>query len=91
MQYLQGPVLILVELKGGFNRRNKHPRAKGEIVNHDTLRKYFKDTDADELTGWNNTGIVKFFSKKGVILGKGTFLLDTTTITLPDNTNYEKA
>ena len=78
-------------IEGGFNRRNKYPRAKGEIVNHDTLRKHFKDTDASELTGWNNKDVVKFFSKKQMILGKGTFLLDTTTVTLPDNTNYEKA
>jgi len=78
-------------IEGGFNKRNKHPRGKGEIVNHDTLRKHFKDTDADELTVWNNTSVVKFFSKKGAILGKGTFLLDTTLIPLPDNTNYEKA
>lgn len=78
-------------VEGGFNRRNKHPRGKGDIVNHDTLRKHFKDTDADELTGWNNTSVVKFFSKKQMILGKGIFLLDTTLIPLPDNTNYEKA
>ena len=78
-------------IQGGFNKRNKHPRGKGEIVNHDTLRKHFKDTDADELTVWNNTDVVKFFSKKRAILGKGTFVLDTTLITLPDNSNYEKA
>ena len=35
--------------------------------------------------------MVKFFSKKRAILGKGIFLLDTTLVTLPDNTNYEKA
>ncbi|GAG77774.1 unnamed protein product, partial [marine sediment metagenome] len=29
--------------------------------------------------------------KKQMILGKGIFLLDTTIITLPDNTNYERA
>ncbi|TET14688.1 MAG: IS4/IS5 family transposase [Actinobacteria bacterium] len=78
-------------IEGGFNKRNKYPRGKGEIVNHDTLRKHFKDTDADELTSWNNTDVVKFFSKKRAILGKGTFVLDTSLVTLPDNTNYEKA
>jgi hypothetical protein len=78
-------------IEGGFNKRNKYPRGKGEIVNHDTLRKYFKDTDAGELTSWNNGDIVKFFSKKGALLKKGTFVLDTTIIILPDNSNYEKA
>lgn len=79
------------KVEGGFNRRNKYPRDKGEIVNHDTLRKYFKDTDADELTSWNNTDVVKFFNSYGAILGRGTFILDTSTIVLPDNNNYEKA
>jgi hypothetical protein len=78
-------------IQGGFNKRNKYPRGKGDIVNHDTLRKHFKDTDADELTSWNNTDVVKFFSKKRMVLGKGTFLLDTTLVTLPDNSNYERA
>ena len=78
-------------VQGGFNRRNKYPRGKGDIVNHDTLRKHFKDTDASELTGWNNNSVVKFFSKKQMILCKGIFLLDTTIVPLPDNTNYEKA
>lgn len=79
------------KVEGGFNRKNKYSRGKGEIVNHDTLRKYFKDTDADELTSWNNTDVVKFFSKKRMILGKGTFILDTSLVVLPDNSNYEKA
>ena len=78
-------------VQGGFNKRNKYPRGKGDIVNHDTLRKHFKDTDADELTSWNNTDVVRFFSKKQMILGRGIFLLDTTLVPLPDNTNYEKA
>jgi len=43
------------------------------------------------LSLWNNKNIVKFFSKKRAILGKGIFLLDTTIITLPDNSNYEGA
>jgi hypothetical protein len=38
-------------VEGEFNRRNKRPRTIGEIVDHDTLRKYFKDTDAGQLTG----------------------------------------
>ena len=61
------------------------------IVNHDTLRKYFKDTDAGELTGWNNTDIVKFFSKKRAILKEGIFLLDGSYIILPNNSNYKQA
>jgi len=78
-------------VEGGFNKKNSHPRGKGEIVNHDTLRKYFKDTDAGELTGWYNRHIAKFLSSKGAIFKEGIFLIDTTLIDLPDNRNYENA
>jgi len=78
-------------VEGGFNKKNKRPREKGEIVNHDTLRKHFKDTNAGELTGWYNREISKFLSSKRVILKEGIFLLDTTLRPLPDNKNYENA
>lgn len=63
----------------------------GNIVNQDTLRKYFKDTNASELTGWYNNNVAKFFSKKGAILKEGIFLLDGSIIALPDNNNYQMA
>ncbi len=47
-------------VEGGFNKKNKYPRGIGEIVNHDTLRKYFKDTDAEEITDWCNKTLSKF-------------------------------
>jgi len=78
-------------VEGGFNKKNKYPREKGEIVNHDTLRKHFKDTDAEELTGWYNRHIAKFLLPKRVIQKEGIFLLDTTIIDLPHNRNYENA
>lgn len=64
---------------------------KGEIVDHDTLRKYFKDTNAAELTSWNNTEISKFLSSKRAILKEGIFALDTTHIVVASNKNYENA
>lgn len=78
-------------VEGGFNKKNRHPRGIGEIIDYDTLRKYFKDTDAQELTGWYNRDITKFFSSKRVILKEGIFILDSSIITLPDNNNYENA
>lgn len=78
-------------VEGGFNRRNKRPRSIGEIVDHDTLRKYFKDTDAEELTRWYNRDASKFFSQKRAIRKEGIFILDGSIITLPDNNNYESA
>ena len=91
-----GPILTrtsfnIGKVEGGFNRRNKYKRDSGNIVNQDTLRKYFKDTNAGQLTSWNNTDAAKFFSKKGAILKEGIFLLDSSIIPLPDNSNYEKA
>jgi len=73
-------------VEGGFNRKNKTPRTKGEIVNQDTLRKYFKDTDADDLTRWYNIDISKFFSAKRAIRKEGIFILDGSILALPDPT-----
>lgn len=42
------------------------------------------------LSLWNNSDVAKFFSKKRAILAGGIFLLDTTIITLPDNSNYQR-
>lgn len=78
-------------VEGGFNKKNKYPRAKGEIVDYDTLRKYFKDTDSEELTYWYNNRIAKFLSAKRVILKEGIFILDSSIIALPDNNNYENS
>jgi hypothetical protein len=78
-------------IEGGFNKRNKYPRSEGEIVDHDTLRKYFKDTFADELTSWNNTDVVKFLSSKRAIQKEGIFVVDTTHLIVANNKNYKKA
>jgi hypothetical protein len=64
---------------------------KGEIIDHDTLRKYFKDTNAAELTSWNNTEISKFLSSKRAILKEGIFVIDTTHVVVADNKNYQNA
>ncbi len=78
-------------VEGGFNRKNRRPRTKGEIANQDTLRKYYKDTDAGELTRWYNIGVSKFFSSKRAIRKEGIFILDGSILSLPDNINYENA
>jgi hypothetical protein len=78
-------------IEGGFNKRNKYPRSEGEIVDHDTLRKYFKDTNEGELTEWNNTDVVKFLSSKRAIQKEGIFVVDSTHLIVADNKNYKKA
>lgn len=79
------------KVEGGFNKKNKYPRSEGEVVNHDTLRKYFKDTGAEELEEWNNSKVSKFLSSKRVILKEGIFVIDGTHIIVTDNKNYEGA
>ncbi len=79
------------KVEGGFNRKNKHPRAEGEIINQDTLRKYLKDTDAEKLLRWNNADVPKFLSSKGATLAEGMFTMDGTHPIVPDNRNYEGA
>ena len=78
-------------VEGGFNRKNKSPRAMGEIVNQDTLRKYFKDTDSADLTSWYNRDVSKFLCSKRAIRKEGIFILDSSIVALPDNSNYENA
>ena len=79
------------QVEGGFNKRNKYPRSEGEIIDQDTLRKYFKDTNATELTKWNNTDICKFLSSKRALQKEGIFAIDTTHIVVADNKNYQNA
>jgi hypothetical protein len=76
---------------GGFNRRNTHPRSEGEIVCHDTLRKHFKDTNSEQLIGWNNGPFAKFLSSKRAIAKEGIFVIDGTHLVVADNKNYEGA
>ncbi len=78
-------------VEGGFNRRNRYPRSEGEIVCHDTLRKYFKDTNAEQLISWNNGHFAKFLSSKRAIDKEGIFVVDGTHLLVADNKNYELA
>jgi hypothetical protein len=78
-------------VEGGFNRRNRYPRSEGEIIDHDTLRKYFKDTSPEELIEWNNSSVAKFLSSKRAITKEGIFVLDGTHIIVCNNKNYKNA
>ena len=78
-------------IAGGFNRRNRYPRSEGEIVDHDTLRKHFKDTNTGQLIEWNNGPFAKFLSSKRAIEKEGIFVIDATHLAVADNKNYEGA
>ena len=75
--------------EGGFNKKNKEPR---EIpVDFDCVRKFFKDTDKEELNRWYNEKVIRFIRHNRGIDKGGLFLLDQTHLVVPDNSNYKGA
>ena len=75
--------------EGGFNKKNKEPR---EVpVDFDCVRKFFKDTDKNELNIWYNEKVIRFIRHNRGIDKEGIFLLDQTHLVVPDNTNYKGA
>ena len=74
---------------GGFNYRNRKEREAP--IDQDTLRKYFKRSDAEKVEAWYNTEIAKWYKAHKCFDKKGVFILDPTYLVLPDNPNYKKA
>jgi len=74
---------------GGFNNKNKKERKTP--VDHDTTRKFYKDTKPQELCRWHNEDIQKFIQKNNGFDSDGIFLLDQTHVVVPDNKNYKNA
>ncbi len=89
-----GPILTKLKFniggeEGGFNNKNKNQR---EVpVDFDCVRKFFKDTDKDELNRWHNEKVIKFIRHNRGIDKDGIFLLDQTHLVVPDNSNYKGA
>jgi hypothetical protein len=89
-----GPILTRLKFniggeEGGFNNKNKNPR---EVpVDFDCVRKFFKDTDKDEVNRWHNENVIKFIRHNRGIDKEGIFLLDQTHLVVPYNTNYKGA
>lgn len=72
----------------GFNK-NKKDRIYP--VDHDTIRKFFKDIiDSEKLTRWFNCDFSSWMAEKKAYSG-GTFILDVSYIPVPDNKNYKNA
>ena len=89
-----GPILSRLKFNiggesGGFNNKNKNQRKVP--VDFDSVRKFFKDTDKDELNKWYNEKIIKLFHHHRGIDKNGLFILDITHIVVPDNKNYKGA
>jgi len=73
----------------GFNDKNKKKRITA--IHPDTVRKYFKDTDRDEIRQWYRIDLQKWFKNKRAFDSKGIFILDQTHLVVPDNPNYKEA
>ena len=73
----------------GFNHKNKKPRST--VVDSDTVRKFFKDTDPNEIRNWYNSRLQSWFRTQKSFDAKGLFVLDQSHIVAPDNPNYEDA
>ncbi|MFQ5825489.1 MAG: transposase [bacterium] len=74
---------------GGFNNKNKKDRTSP--VHHDTARKFFKDTNPENLRNWHNTDIQQFIRKNRGFDKHGIFILDQTHVVVPENKNYKDA
>ena len=59
---------------GGFNYKNRKPRTTA--VDHDTVRKYYKDTNPDKLEDWYNKDAVGWMRRHRGFDKEGIFILD---------------
>ena len=73
----------------GFNDKNRQPRKT--VIHDDTVRKFFKDTDALEIRSWYHLELQQWFASKRVYHDSGLFVLDQTHIVVPDNKHYQDA
>jgi len=73
----------------GFNKKNHYDRETP--CDPDFLRKIAKDTDADALTRWFCTDVVKIFRSSRAFDKAGIFIGDASYLFVPDNPNYENS
>ena len=73
----------------GFNKKNKKPRSTA--IDQDTVRKFFKDTDAHGIRNWYNIELQTWFRQQRAFDGKGLFVLDQSHLVVPGNENYQDA
>jgi len=74
---------------GGFNNKNRRERTCA--IDQDTARKFYKDTNPDDMRNWHNTDVQKFIRKNRGFDKHGIFLLDQSHTVVPENGNYEDA
>lgn len=74
---------------GGFNNKNKKERKS--VIDQDTARKFFKDTNCKELRNWHNINVQKFIRQSRGFDKHGIFVLDQSHLVVPENENYKDA
>ncbi len=72
--------------KIGFNDKNK--RARKTAVDADSVRKFFKDTKAEEICDWYREDLQSWFRIQKAFDHHGIFILDQSHLVVPDNPNY---
>jgi len=73
----------------GFNDKNK--KVRKIPCDQDTVRKFFKDTNYQEMREWFCTTLQSWFLKNNGIDPEGVFIADQSHVVVPDNENYEDA
>lgn len=89
-----GPILSRLKFNiggesGGFNNKNKNQRIVP--VNYDSVRKFFRDTNPEELNRWHNEKVIKILHHNRAFDKRGIYIIDQTHIVVPDNENYKNA
>jgi hypothetical protein len=73
----------------GFNEKNSYERKTA--IDADTVRKYYKDTDFQQLRNWYNESVQSWFRGHKVFDRRGLFILDQSHLVVPDNPRYKDA
>jgi hypothetical protein len=73
----------------GFNDKNKKERKT--VIHADSVRKFFKDTDKNEIRLWYRNDLQEWFRQKRAYNSKGIFVLDQSHLVVPDNPKYKDA
>jgi len=71
----------------GYNFKNSYQRVTPCDPDH--LRKFAKDTRANELLHWFNHEVPRYLVDFGAFDEEGIFLIDGTYLHVPDNSGYE--
>jgi hypothetical protein len=61
------------------------------VIQDDTVRKLFKDTDHQAICSWYRTELQQWFKSKRVFHPAELFILDQSHLVVLDNTNYHDA